>query len=77
MQTKFWIRRAVLASVWGLAVSTWASISHHLMGLPDVGPLLVIGTVAFILARPLGRAKQHARTPNRAETPVAANSPTA
>lgn len=77
MQTKFWVRRAVLAIVWGLAVSTWASIGHHLVGLPDVGPLLVIGTVALVLARPAGRTRSQAQTPNQADTAVPASSPTA
>jgi hypothetical protein len=53
MQSKRWIRRGVLALVWGLAVSTWASIGHYLFGLPDIGPIAVITTVGGILAWPL------------------------
>jgi hypothetical protein len=52
MQTKFWVRRIILAVVWGVAVSTWASIAHHLAGMPDVGPILVVITMTFILVRP-------------------------
>jgi hypothetical protein len=55
MQTKFWVRRIILAVVWGLAVSTWASIAHYLGGLPDVGPILVVATIAFIIVRPARR----------------------
>lgn len=76
MHTNVWVRRAVLAIVWGLAVSTWASIGHHLMGLPDVGPLLVVGTVAFILVRPMGRTGSPAPTSNQADTAVHARFPT-
>jgi hypothetical protein len=77
MQTKFWIRRAVLAIVWGLGVSTWASIGHHLMGLPDVGLLLVIGAMALVLARPAGHTRSVAQTTNRAETALQASPPAA
>jgi hypothetical protein len=54
MHKSRWVRRILLAVVWGLAASTWASIGHHLGGLPDVGPILVIGVVALILAWPQG-----------------------
>ena len=70
MQTRFWARRAALATVWGFAVSTWASIGHYLMGLPDVGPLLVIGTVILILALPAGRARSSQGAPSRSDTRV-------
>jgi hypothetical protein len=77
MQTKFWVRRAILAIVWAFTVSTWASIGHHLLGLPDIGPALVIGTLAVILARPTGRMGSQILISNRAKTAVRANSPTA
>ena len=49
MQKRSWPRRLVMAAIWALAVSTWASIAHHLMGLPDVGPLLVVVAFAGVL----------------------------
>jgi hypothetical protein len=76
MDTKFWVRRTVLAIVWGLAVSTWASIGHHLAGMPDVGPLLVLGTVAFILLRPTSRASVREQRSNAPDAAAHA-SPTA
>lgn len=75
MQTKFWIRRIVLAIVWGLAVSTWASIAHYLFGMPDAGLILVVGTIVFILVRPTQRAPS---TSSNTETdPMHAGAPTA
>jgi hypothetical protein len=55
MQTKQWIRRGVIAVVWGLAASTWASIGHHLFGMPDLVPLMALGAVAVVLAWPIKR----------------------
>jgi hypothetical protein len=77
METKFWVRRVVLATVWGLAASTWASIGHHLMGLPDVGPLLVIGTVILILVLPAGRARTAEREAIQADGRIDASSTSA
>jgi hypothetical protein len=77
METKFWVRRLVLAIVWGLAVSTWASIGHHLMGMPDVGPLLVIATVILVLVLPARRTASRGRAPTQPDERVNANSPSA
>jgi hypothetical protein len=55
LRTKFWVRRTILAVVWGLALSTWASIAHYLGGLPDVGPALVLTAMIFIMVRPARR----------------------
>jgi hypothetical protein len=77
MHTKFWVRRAALAIVWGLAVSTWASIGHYLVGLPDVGTALVLGTMTFILLRPTNRASVPERGSNAADAAVHASAPTA
>jgi hypothetical protein len=73
---KFWIRRAVLAAVWGLAISTWASIAHHLMGMPDIGPVLVIATVAFILVRPAGRMNPSVAPTDQSGSTAKVSSPT-
>jgi hypothetical protein len=60
MNRKFWFRRLALAAVWGLATSTWTSIGHHLLGMPDVG-LLAVATVCAVtftwpwIANSLGR----------------------
>jgi hypothetical protein len=52
MHSRFWFRRLALAAVWGLVTSTWTSIGHYLLGLPDIG-LLAVGTVcALTLAWP-------------------------
>ena len=77
MQTKFWVRRIILAVVWGLAVSTWASIAHYLGGMPDVGPILVVATMAFIMVRPATRVSATDRRPNAADAAVHLGTPTA
>jgi hypothetical protein len=58
MQKSRWIRRLLLATIWALAASTWASIGHHLGGLPDFGPILVIAVVVLILAWPQGSRRK-------------------
>ncbi len=55
MQTKHWIRRGIVAAVWGMAAATWASIGHHLFGMPDLVPLIAAGAVAVVLAWPTKR----------------------
>jgi hypothetical protein len=55
MQTKQWIRRGIIAGVWGMAAATWASIGHHLFGMPDLVPLMALGAVAAVLAWPTKR----------------------
>jgi hypothetical protein len=55
MQTNQWIRRGVFAVVWGLAASTWASIGHHLFGMPDLVPVMALGAVAVVMAWPIKR----------------------
>jgi hypothetical protein len=55
MQTTHWIRRGVVAVVWALAASTWASIAHHLFGMPDLVPLMAIAAVAVVFAWPTKR----------------------
>jgi hypothetical protein len=52
MQTN-WLRSVALAAVWGFAVATWASIAHHMIGIPDVGPVAVVVSTAAILGWPL------------------------
>lgn len=56
MQTKFWVRRTILAIVWGVTVSTWAAIAHYLAGMPDIGLFLVVITMTFIMVRPTRHA---------------------
>jgi hypothetical protein len=65
MQTKFWPRRIVFAVVWGLTVSTWASIAHFFFGMPDVGPILVVATMAFVLLRPAVHVPRKHRHTNK------------
>ena len=77
MQTKFWVRRVVLAVVWGLAISTWASIAHHLAGMPDMGPLLVLTGMTFIMVRPTKRVSLPARRSNAADATMRMGAPTA
>ena len=77
MQTKFWVRRIVLAVVWGLAVSTWASIAHFLLGMPDVGFVLVIATMAFILLRPAVHLPRSHRGPRPVDAAMQHGIPTA
>jgi hypothetical protein len=77
MQTKFWVRRIVLAVVWGLAVSTWASIAHFLLGMPDVGLPLVVATMAFVLLRPIVHVPRRHGGPNEADAPMHRGIPTA
>jgi hypothetical protein len=77
MQTRFWVRRTVLATIWGLAVSTWASIAHHLAGMPDVGLLLVLTTMTFIMVRPARRAPLATRRSNPADGGMEMGVPTA
>ena len=77
MQTKFWVRRIILAAVWGFAVSTWASIAHYLGGMPDVGPILVVATMAFIILRPARRVPVTDRRPTGADAAMHAGAPTA
>jgi hypothetical protein len=77
MQTKFWVRRVLLAVVWGLAVSTWASIAHHLAGMPDVGPILVLATMSFILVRPAKRGSLPEGRSSVSDSAVHMGAPTA
>jgi hypothetical protein len=55
MHTKQWIRRGIAAGVWGMAAATWASIGHHLFGMPDLVLLMAAGAVAVVLAWPTKR----------------------
>lgn len=77
MQTKFWVRRIILAAVWSLAVSTWASIAHYLGGMPDVGPILVVATMAFIILRPARRVSVTDRLPSATDPKMHLGAPTA
>ena len=77
MHTKFWVRRTLLAVVWGLAVSTWASIAHHLGGMPDIGPMLVLTTMTFIMVRPTRRLFLTQRRSSPADASMHAGAPTA
>jgi hypothetical protein len=77
MQTRFWVRRTVLAIVWGLAVSTWASIAHHLAGMPDIGLPLVLTTMTFIVVRPTRRTPITTRRSNPADGAKQMGVPTA
>ncbi len=52
MLKNHWVKRILLAGVWTMAASTWASIGHYLGGLPDVGPILPAGVAVMILAWP-------------------------
>jgi hypothetical protein len=76
MQTKFWLRRIVFAVVWGLAVATWASIAHVLFGMPEVGLMLVVATMAFVLLRPAVHVHRKHRDPNAADAAVHRGIPT-
>ena len=77
MHTKFWIRRIILAIVWGVAVSTWASIAHHLAGMPDVGPILAVAAMTFILLRPGRRDPTPDRRSSTADAATHVGAPTA
>jgi len=77
MQTKFWVRRIILAVVWGLAVSTWASIAHYMGGVPDVGLILVVATMAFIILRPARRVSATDRRASGADAAMHLGTPTA
>ena len=61
-----WVRRILLAVVWAYAAATWASIGHYFAGVPDFGPVLVIGMAAVILLWP-----QNARHENEKVSSVA------
>jgi hypothetical protein len=64
-----------LAVVWAMAVSTWASIGHHLLGVPDMGLLLVIVSVFMTLGWPVRRVLLSRATsgiPAHLKTPDAA-----
>lgn len=37
------VRQGILAGIWAYAAATWASIGHHLVGLPDVVSLAAVG----------------------------------
>jgi hypothetical protein len=77
MQTKYWVRRIVLAVVWGLAVSTWASIAHFLLGMPDVGLPLVVAVMSYVLLRPVVHVPRRHAGPKAADAPVHRGIPTA
>ncbi|MEX0626508.1 MAG: hypothetical protein WD402_08185 [Chloroflexota bacterium] len=77
MQTKFWVRRIVLAVVWGLAISTWAAIAHHLAGMPDVGLVLVIITMTFVMVRPSRHATVAESRQKAADAAMHVGAPTA
>jgi uncharacterized membrane protein YesL len=68
MQTKQWIRRGIVAVVWGLAAATWASIAHHLFGMPDLVPLLAIGAMAAVLAWPTKQMRAQVATSTARES---------
>ena len=53
MRNRRWGRRLLVAAIWAMAMSTWGSIGHHLLGLPDLGPLMVAVAVAVVLTWPL------------------------
>jgi hypothetical protein len=67
MQTKLWVRRIVFAVVWGLAVSTWASIARFFFGAPDVGLILVAATMALVLLGPVVHVPRKHRGPHAAD----------
>jgi hypothetical protein len=52
MQTKTLIRGVLFTAVWTYAAAVWASIGHHLFGLPDLVPVAaaVAGLVAAALS---------------------------
>jgi hypothetical protein len=66
MWKSHWVRRIVLALVWAYAAATWASIGHYFVGLPDLGPVLIIGVAALIMLWP-----HSARDDNRKVSSVA------
>ena len=43
MQKKRIAKVAVLVGVWAYAGATWASIGHHLVGLPDLALVAAVG----------------------------------
>ncbi|MBA3688635.1 MAG: hypothetical protein H0W81_07390 [Chloroflexi bacterium] len=77
MQTKFWVRRVVLALVWGLAIVTWASIAHYLAGMPNVGAVLALATMTFIVVRPARRGSVARSRSNASDAAMHAGAPTA
>jgi hypothetical protein len=68
MQTKHWVRKGVVAVVWGMAAATWASIGHHLFGMPDLVPLIAAGAVAAVLVWPAKRPSMRMAAPARHES---------
>lgn len=42
MQTKRFLRGALLTGVWSYAAATWAGIAHHLLGMPDLVPIAAV-----------------------------------
>ena len=67
MDNRRWLIRFAGAGVWVLVALTWGSISHHLLGLPDLGPALAVVAVAIVLALPAaGAARARRPTTSRA-----------
>ena len=58
MSNRDWLRRLIMTGVWAASVSTWASIAHHLFGLPDFGPLMVVLTVTLSVIWPARSRRQ-------------------
>jgi hypothetical protein len=53
-------KRISVAVLWGLAVWTWMSMIHVVMGIPDVGFLAGAVTIAAIFSRSLMTAQSPA-----------------
>jgi hypothetical protein len=71
MQIKRLTRTLLLTAVWTYAAATWASISHHLFGMPDLVVVAAVAaamvTVAWSLRPRLSvPSSAPARLPNRA-----------
>lgn len=71
MQTKRIIRVVLLTAVWTYAAATWASISHHVFGMPDLVPAAAVVaamvTVVWSLKPQISAPSARlAKLPNRA-----------
>jgi hypothetical protein len=75
MQKKQVVRIALLVGVWAYAGAVWASIAHHLIGLPDLTPVAALacalGAAAWTLRpRQAGPTSQRGPVPAEEPTPL-------
>jgi hypothetical protein len=72
MRTNKAVRTAIFVPVWAYAAATWASIAHHLFGLPDVVPaatiIAAIGAVVWTFRSRIRVPARGASAPQRHAT---------